>query len=189
MLLQVAGQSRVRLPQIKVLHDIVQRLLHRFEWWVVILADHDEATSSLAWAAAINRQSSGAAPGQKSPLPSRVALQWLDAQSRSREAAAAPAAPTSPVLQVHVPSVHMVPDPAPTQPAKPRSLHGRAQEGSEADCSVCLEQLFRRSEAVACPPCGHIFHRACLVGASRDRTACPVCAKQFSAEQILRLFW
>ncbi|NDW60529.1 hypothetical protein G0P98_29340, partial [Yangia sp. PrR004] len=50
-----------------------------------------------------------------------------------------------------------------------------ADGGGGDDCSVCLAG-FEPEAVVNRPPCGHLFHRACLETWLRyERATCPLC--------------
>lgn len=51
------------------------------------------------------------------------------------------------------------------------------------ECIICKEDLLCNGEAVTIP-CGHIFHRSCLLKAFTYSSTCPICRKKTLVSQF-----
>ncbi|EAY12926.1 hypothetical protein TVAG_404720 [Trichomonas vaginalis G3] len=49
----------------------------------------------------------------------------------------------------------------------------------EEECLICRQQL--STDEVVKLPCGHIFHKRCIVEWARSKTTCPICTKSFQS--------
>ncbi len=47
-------------------------------------------------------------------------------------------------------------------------------------CSICLENWVNGQEVHEFQPCGHMFHKDCILSWLEHRDSCPVCRTQWS---------
>ena len=55
----------------------------------------------------------------------------------------------------------------------------------DTTCSICLEPL-TKDKNITTTACGHIFHAACLLKASRQSSSCPLCRTPLFEEEELQ---
>jgi len=55
------------------------------------------------------------------------------------------------------------------------------------NCSTCLE-LLGAGDDLSCPPCGHVFHTACIEQCIENTKKCPLCRSTIRSNGLRRIF-
>ena len=53
--------------------------------------------------------------------------------------------------------------------------NGNANEKTDTQCSVCLEEMKKGEEVCELKRCGHVFHNECVNEWFKTKNSCPVC--------------
>ncbi|CAO1420868.1 unnamed protein product [Diamesa tonsa] len=58
-----------------------------------------------------------------------------------------------------------------------------------AICVICSEELIVIGLNTDATPCGHVFHRSCIINFIAGHNYCPYCRKSCTLKQLVRLRW
>lgn len=124
--------------------------------------------------------------------PQHVPVSGMDVIAQAQRVAPRPAAAAAAGNGTSWAAAAAQPRPAANVAAAPRAVPVPTYEERsyvhkrEHDCSICLG--FILDDPMACPPCGHMFHHACLLKSVALKPVCPVCEHACKKKDIIRLY-
>lgn len=71
---------------------------------------------------------------------------------------------------------------------KLRDNHKCRREMFNADCCICLNDLFTSREASTALPCGHAIHVGCRNEWMKKNIGCPICRKTMLCDESLKMY-